>query len=64
VRHHRWRVGNIRPLPYAFTYDHEEVHRWYERAGLEKIRPVGANSGVGYIATKPPADSEAWGERA
>jgi SAM-dependent methyltransferase len=61
---HRWRVGNTFDLyspKYAFTYDHVDVHRWYERAGLERIRPVGANSGVAYIATKPPVDDEEWG---
>ena len=49
---------------YAFTYNHVDVHGWYERAGLEVIRPVGAESGVGYIATKSPAGDDTWGERA
>ena len=61
---HRWRVGNTFDLyspKYAFTYDHVEVYGWYERADLETIRPVGASGGVGYIATKPPADHDSWG---
>ena len=45
---------------YSFTYDHVEVHRWYERAGLERITPVAPDSGVGYIATKPPVDALGW----
>jgi SAM-dependent methyltransferase len=56
---HRWRVGNTFDLyspKYAFTYDHVEVHRWYETAGLERITPVAPDSGVAYIATKPPLD--------
>lgn len=64
---HRWRVGNTFDLyspKYAFTYNHVDVHGWYERAGLEVIRPVGAESGVGYIATKSPAGDDTWGERA
>lgn len=55
---HRWRVGNTFDLyspQYAFTYDHVEVHAWFEEAGLEQIRPVGPDSGVCYIALKPGA---------
>jgi hypothetical protein len=61
---HRWRVGNTFDLyspKYAFTYDHVEVHRWYEDAGLDRIRPVAPNSGVAHIATKPPIDDTEWG---
>ena len=57
---HRWRVGNTFDLyspEYAFHYDHVEVHRWYEDAGLERIRPVAPGGGVIYVATKPPLDS-------
>jgi len=60
---HRWRVGNTFDLyspKYAFTYDHVEVHGWYERAGLEQIRPVAPDSGISYIATKPPVESGRW----
>ena len=60
---HRWRVGNTFDLyspKYAFTYDHVEVHRWYEHAGLTRITPVAPNSGIGYIATKPPPDAISW----
>lgn len=61
---HRWRVGNTFDLyspQYAFTYDHVEVFGWYEAAGLTRIRPVGSESGVVYIATKPPIDDRDWG---
>jgi SAM-dependent methyltransferase len=54
---HRWRVGNTFDLyspEYVFTYDHVEVHGWFEEAGLEDIRPVAPDGGVSYIATKPP----------
>lgn len=64
---HRWRVGNTFDLyspQYAYTYDHVEVHGWYEQAGLAQIRPVGADSGVAYIATKPPVSNENWGKGA
>jgi SAM-dependent methyltransferase len=57
---HRWRVGNTFDLyspRYAFTYDHVEIHRWYEQAGLERIRPVAPGGGVIYIGTKPPLDN-------
>ena len=60
---HRWRVGNTFDLyspEYAFTYDHVEVHGWFERAGFERIRPVAPEGGVSYIATKPPLDDPAW----
>jgi len=60
---HRWRVGNTFDLyspQYAFCYDHVEVFRWYENAGLIRIRPVAPDSGISYIATKPPIDDEAW----
>jgi SAM-dependent methyltransferase len=60
---HRWRVGNTFDLyspKYAFTYDHVEVHRWYEEAGLRRIRPVAPDSGVAYIATKPPINAGVW----
>jgi SAM-dependent methyltransferase len=60
---HRWRVGNTFDLyspEYAFTYDHVEVHRWYEEAGFERIRPVAPGGGVIYIATKPPVDEQSW----
>jgi SAM-dependent methyltransferase len=53
---HRWRVGNTFDLyspEYAFAYDHVEVYKWFERAGLEKITPVAPNGGISYIATKP-----------
>jgi SAM-dependent methyltransferase len=59
---HRWRVGNTFDLyspKYAFTYDHVEVYRWYERAGFACIRPVAPDSGVSYIGTKEPLD-ERW----
>ncbi|MCA1706193.1 MAG: methyltransferase domain-containing protein [Actinobacteria bacterium] len=59
---HRWRVGNTFDLyspEYAFTYDHVDVHGWYERAGMEQIRPVAPGGGVCYIATKPPLH-EGW----
>jgi SAM-dependent methyltransferase len=60
---HRWRVGNTFDLyspEYAFTYDHVEIHRWYEEAGLDQIRPVAPGGGVIYIATKPPVDDRNW----
>jgi hypothetical protein len=63
---HRWRVGNTFDLyspKYAFTYDHVEVHEWFKRAGLVHITPVAPESGVTYVATKPPLDSR-WGEAA
>lgn len=58
---HRWRVGNTFDLyspEYAFTYDHVEVHGWFEKAGLEQIRPVAPGEGVSYIATKPPSNGD------
>jgi hypothetical protein len=61
---HRWRVGNTFDLyspKYAFTYDHVEVYRWYERAGFARIRPVAPDSGVSYIGTKEPLD-ERWAD--
>jgi SAM-dependent methyltransferase len=61
---HRWRVANTFDLyapKYAFTYDHVEVYRWYERAGLELIHPVAPDSGIAYVATKPPIDTMRWG---
>jgi len=61
---HRWRVGNTFDLyspKYAFRYDHVEVYDWFERAGMERIRPVGPDSGVCFIADKPPRDEAAWG---
>lgn len=61
---HRWRVGNTFDLyspRYAFTYDHVAVHGWYAEAGLEQIRPVAPNSGVSYVATKPPVGALNWG---
>lgn len=60
---HRWRVGNTFDLyspEYAFTFDHVAVHRWFEDAGFEQIRPVAPGSGVSYIATKPPAGALIW----
>ena len=63
---HRWRVGNTFDLyspKYAFTYDLVEVHRWFKRAGLVEITPVAPESGVTYVATKPPLDAR-WGEEA
>jgi SAM-dependent methyltransferase len=60
---HRWRVGNTFDLyspKYAFAYDHVEVHRWFEQAGMRNIRPVAPDSGVTYIAVKPPVDESAW----
>jgi len=60
---HRWRVGNTFDLyspKYAFYYDHVEVFGWYERAGLTRIRPTGPDSGVVFIAIKPPTNDEAW----
>jgi SAM-dependent methyltransferase len=60
---HRWRVGNTFDLyspKYAFAYEHVEVFGWYAQAGLEQIRPVGPNSAVSYIATKPPITALAW----
>jgi SAM-dependent methyltransferase len=61
---HRWRVGNTFDLyspKYAFTYDHVEVYRWYERAGFARITPVAPDSGVSYIGTKEPLD-ERWAD--
>ena len=61
---HRWRVGNTFDLyspEYSFHYDHVEVHRWYEEAGLERIRPVAPDGGVIYVATKPPLRDGDWG---
>ena len=58
---HRWRVGNTFDLyspRYAFYYDHVEVFNWYEKAGLTRIRPTGPESGVVYIATKPPVGDD------
>ena len=60
---HRWRVGNTFDLyspRYAFMYDHVEVYDWFERAGLDHIRPVAPDSGVSFIAIKPPAQDGAW----
>ncbi len=60
---HRWRVGNTFDLyspKYAFAYDHVEVHQWFERAGLEQIRPVAPDSGVSFVAVKPPEEEGAW----
>lgn len=60
---HRWRVANTFDLyspKYVFFYDHIDVHGWYERAGFERIRPVGPDSGVCYIATKPPLAKGRW----
>jgi SAM-dependent methyltransferase len=60
---HRWRVGNTFDLyspKYAFAYDHVEVFNWFERAGMEQIRPVAPESGVSYVAVKPPIDEDAW----
>jgi SAM-dependent methyltransferase len=60
---HRWRVGNTFDLyspEYSFFYDHVEVHRWFEEAGLELIRPVAPDSGVSFIATKPPVTASTW----
>jgi SAM-dependent methyltransferase len=56
---HRWRVGNTFDLyspEYSFHYDHVEVHRWFEQAGLECIRPVAPDGGVIYVGVKPPVD--------
>jgi hypothetical protein len=58
---HRWRVGNTFDLyspEYSFHYDHVEVHRWFEDAGLEHIRPVAPDGGVIYVGTKPPVDGQ------
>jgi hypothetical protein len=60
---HRWRVGNTFDLyspKYAFAYDHVEIYRWFEQAGMSEIRPVAPDSGVTYIAAKPPVDEGAW----
>lgn len=60
---HRWRVGNTFDLyspKYAFYYDHVEVFGWFKRAGLENITPVGPESGVVFIGTRPPVDQTAW----
>jgi SAM-dependent methyltransferase len=60
---HRWRVGNTFDLyspEYAFAYDHVEVYEWFERAGMHHIRPVAPESGVTYVAVKPPVDEGAW----
>lgn len=60
---HRMRVRNTFDLyspAYSFFYDHVEVHRWFEREGLERIRPVAPDRGVSYIAVKPPVDEHAW----
>jgi hypothetical protein len=59
---HRWRVGNTFDLyspKYAFAYDHVEVYRWFEEAGMHEIRPVAPDSGVTYVAAKPPAGEAA-----
>jgi SAM-dependent methyltransferase len=64
---HRWRVGNTFDLyspKYAFTFDHVEVYGWFEQAGLDRIRPVGRNSGISYIATKPPIGDGDWSAHA
>ena len=45
---------------YALACEHVEVYGWVEKAGLEAIRPVGAESGVSYIATKPSVDPARW----
>jgi SAM-dependent methyltransferase len=60
---HRWRVGNTFDLyspEYAFAYDHVEVHRWFEQAGLTRITPVNPGGGVTYIGTKPPVNDGDW----
>jgi SAM-dependent methyltransferase len=60
---HRWRVGNTFDLyspEHAFTYDHVEVHRWYEEAGFEQIRPTSPGNGITHIATKPPVEDHNW----
>jgi SAM-dependent methyltransferase len=60
---HRWRVGNTFDLyspKYSFAYDHVEVHGWFERAGMDQIRPVAPDSGVSYVAIRPPIDEAAW----
>jgi SAM-dependent methyltransferase len=60
---HRWRVGNTFDLyspRYAFAYDHVEVYRWFEEAGMSDIRPVAPDSGVTFVAVKPPADENLW----
>jgi SAM-dependent methyltransferase len=60
---HRWRVGNTFDLyspEYAFAYDHVEVYDWFERAGMEQIRPVAPDSGVTFIASKPPVEKGTW----
>ena len=62
---HRWRVGNTFDLyspKYAFRYTHVEVHEWFRRAGLEEITPVAPDSGVTYVAVKPPEGDE-WSHR-
>jgi SAM-dependent methyltransferase len=64
---HRWRVGNTFDLyspKYAFTFDHVEVHGWFEQAGLDQIRPVGRDSGISYIATKRPVGDGDWSANA
>ena len=68
---HRWRVGNTFDLyspEYTHFYDHVEVHRWFERAGFDRIRPVAPESstggGVSFIATKPPLDGAEWDDAA
>jgi hypothetical protein len=60
---HRWRVGNTFDLyspEYSFAYDHVEVYRWFEDAGLRDIRPVAPDSGVTFIAVRPPIEKGAW----
>ncbi|MBA2504688.1 MAG: methyltransferase domain-containing protein [Thermoleophilaceae bacterium] len=60
---HRWRVGNTFDLyspEYAFTYDHVDVHKWFEEAGFEQIRPVAPGGGIVYIGTKPPSGEISW----
>jgi SAM-dependent methyltransferase len=57
---HRWRVGNTFDLyspKYAFTYDHVDVHRWFQEAGLVDINPTAPDSGVTYVARKLALDA-------
>ena len=60
---HRWRVGNTFDLyspKYAYRYDHVEVFHWFDDHGFDVVRPVGADSGVCFIATKGHEEDGGW----
>jgi hypothetical protein len=35
----------------------------FERAGMKQIRPVAPESGVTYVAVKPPVEEGVWQDR-